>query len=285
MAESYVRPVDRVGGAYLVVSAAALAFPHRPDGWPLLLLLHLGVAAGLFGGALAPIRRPGRRVGAVVADWYPLILLPLIYLETQLLNRAVWDGHYFDDAVMSWEEAIFGGQPSVTLAARWDSLLLSELLHLAYLSYFFMVYLFPAALYLTGRREAFEKTVFAILLGFAAHYLVFIFFPVQGPRYLFPGPTGRPTDGVFYRLTRTVLERSSSQGAAFPSSHVALGAIVTGSAARFAPKVAPVFVVLTLGIAAGAVYGGFHYAVDVTAGLVTGVLLALSVPVAWRLLR
>lgn len=311
LAESVARPVDRVIGGYLLLSAVALAFPHRPTGWPLLLLLHLGLAALLLTGAPDRFRtegaagtagpdpdpdperggEPGRPPGggphpvvAGLVDWYPLILIPGIYYEIQFLNRAVWD-HYFDAAIMGWEDAVFGGQPSVTLAGRWDSLLVSEALHLAYLSYFFIVYLFPVALYLTGRRTAFHRTLFALALAFTTHYLVFVFFPVQGPRYLFPGPAGAQTDGVLYRLTRTVLEAGSSQGTAFPSSHVALTAVQTGNAVGFMPWIAPLFAVLTLGVGLGAVYGGFHYAVDAGAGLLTGCLLAVLVPKAWELLR
>lgn len=327
MADGIARPVDRIVGGYLLLSAAALAFPHRPAGWPVLVLLHLVVAAVLLAGlpdrfrtgstetwsAPGPGARGAGRANGVAADdaragggrpetgragggrphpvvawltdWYPLIMIPAVYLELQVLNRAVWDGRYFDATIMAWEEALFGGQPSVTWAAQWDSLLGSELLHLAYLSYYFVVYLFPLWLYLAGRRDAFHRTVFAIMLGFAVHYMFFVYFPVQGPRYLFPGPGGSQTEGMLYGLTRTLLEGGSSQGAAFPSSHVGLAAVQTVSAVRYAPKVAPILGALTVGIALGAVYGGFHYAVDATAGLVAGVLLGLVAPAVWRALR
>lgn len=322
MADGIARPVDRIVGGYLLLSAVALAFPHRPTGWPALVLLHLGVAAVLLaglpdrfrtgstgtwsipgtgagradrtaGGAADAGRAGGQRRGddrphpvvAWLADWYPLIMIPVVYLELQVLNRAVWGGRYFDATIMGWEEALFGGQPSVTWAAQWDSLLGSEILHLAYLSYYFVVYLFPLWLYLAGRRDAFHRTVFAIMLGFAFHYMFFVYFPVQGPRYLFPGPGGSQTEGVLYGLTRTLLEGGSSQGAAFPSSHVGLAAVQTVSAARYAPKVAPLLGVLTVGIGMGAVYGGFHYAVDASVGLIAGVLLGLLAPVVWKALR
>jgi hypothetical protein len=42
---------------------------------------------------------------------------------------------------------------------------------------------------------------------------------------------------------------------------------MTLSALRYLPRLAPLLVVLTAGLAAGAVYGGFHYAIDALAGL------------------
>ncbi|MFW5946915.1 MAG: phosphatase PAP2 family protein [Gemmatimonadota bacterium] len=293
MADHRARAVDRVVGGYLLVSSAALTFPARPDSWLLLLALHLAAAAALFGGVLGPVRRRaaaaaragsfGRWMVAVAFDWYPLIVLPLLYLELAVLNTAVWDGRYFDPVIMGWEKAVFGLQPSMILAERWDSPVLSETLHLAYLSYYPIVYLLPLWLYLAGRTKAFHRTVFALMLGFGLHYLVFIGFPVHGPRYLTSGTAG--TGGVIHDLTHLVLETGSSEGAAFPSSHVAAAAIQTGNAVRFAPRAVPLFALATVGIAVGAVYGGFHYATDAAVGLVTGSLVAVVAPTAWRWLR
>src|SRR5690606_11062348 len=155
-----------------------------------------------------------------LADWYPLLLIPLLYGELEPLNRAVWGGEYFDDLIIHWEEILFGGQPSHILARALPALARSETLHAAYLSYYLIIFGPPLALYLAGRREAFRQVVFTIMLVFFLHYLFFIYFPVQGPRYIFPAPDGVVATGFFYKLTHQILEAGSSQGAAFPSSHV-----------------------------------------------------------------
>lgn len=283
------RPMDRLFAVYAVVSGAALLFPHRPATWPIFMAAHLLAAAlALRGDALcAAAGRAGPRLGAVarlIRDWYPLALIPVLYGELAALNLAVWDGHYFDPLIMRWEEALFGGQPSRELAAAAPYLLLSEVLHGAYLSYYFIIYGPPLVLYLTGRHDAFRRVVFAVMLTFFAHYLFFIYFPVQGPRYIFPAPGGVLADGPLYALTHRILEAGSSQGAAFPSSHVGVAFAQTALAVRYLPRLAPALGVLSVGLALGAIYGGFHYATDAAAGLALGLAAVALAPRISRML-
>jgi membrane-associated phospholipid phosphatase len=103
--------------------------------------------------------------------------------------------------------------------------------------------------------------------------LCYIFFPVAGPRYLWPTSTlaGPIRAGVVW-----LLETGSSRGTAFPSSHVAVSVTQSILAVRYFGRRGLVVAVLTLGLALGAVYGGFHYAVDVLAGAVFGGVLAIA---------
>lgn len=279
MAEPCAEPVDRLLGGYLLLSAIPLLLPGRTSAWPLLLPLHAALGGLLLYGAATRLRQASKSGAArALIAWYPLLLLPFLYWELPHLSGSLHGGRFFDGVVMGWEERLFGHQPSATLAQRWSSGALSELLHLAYLGYYPSLYALPVALYLRRREAAFRETVFALMLGFTFSYLVFTVFPVQGPRYLFPAPGGEAAGGLFYRLTHAVLETGSSQGAAFPSAHAAAAAVQTIAAARHHPSFAPVLGVLTIGIAAGAVYGGFHYAVDVLAGLGVGLALGWAAP-------
>ncbi len=287
------RPVDRLLGAYLLLAALALAFPHRPEGWPALLAVHVGLGAFLLAGGPRRLQRfqlqpPGRlpagvgRVIRAVVEWYPLLLMPFLYWELPRLGGALWDGHYFDGVVQGWEQGVFGHQPSMTLAARWPSLALSEILHGAYLAYYPVIYGVPAVLYFQGRLDAFRDTLFALMLSFVLAYLVFIVFPVQGPRYLFPSPGGALADGQLYRLTHAILEGGSSQGAAFPSSHAAVAVVQVVNARRHLRRATPFLVLITAGICVGAVFGGFHYGVDMVAGVALGLLAAGVAPALRR---
>jgi membrane-associated phospholipid phosphatase len=274
--------VDRLVAAYLLLAAPPLLLPGRPGAWWALLAAHaVGIAACLF-WAPAAARRGGRaratRVAAFVAEWYPLLVMPLLYSEVALLNEAVWGGRFFDSVVMGWEEALFGGQPSAWLARRFPSLLLSETLHLAYIAYFPLIFFPPAALYFAGRLNAFRASVLTLMVGFLAGYVVFTYFPVQGPRYLFPPPAGGLEAGVFYRFAHTLLESGSSRGAAFPSAHAAVAAVQAVLAFRFLPTWAPLVTAVAAGLSVGAVYGGFHYAIDIIAGLALGLLVAWITP-------
>jgi membrane-associated phospholipid phosphatase len=269
------QPLDRLFAAYLALAAVALLFPHRPSSWPLLLALH-GLVIGLAWPA-APIGRLAadaspaaqRRIRTAL-DWLPLLLIPLLYTELAVLNTAVHGGRYFDDMIIGWEQALFGGQPSRAWAAAMPHLWLSELLHAAYMSYYLIIFVPPVMLFLLGRRAEFRAVAFGVMLSFFAHYMFFIFFPVQGPRYLFDPPGGAIASGFFYQLTHSLLEAGSSQGAAFPSSHIGVSVTQTLLMLRYMPRMAPLIGILTLGLALGTVYGGFHYAIDGVAGVVLG---------------
>jgi membrane-associated phospholipid phosphatase len=274
-------PLDRLFAIYMVIAASALLFPYRPGQWPLLLALHALVVVLFWplpplAGAVEAAGPATKRVVRATADWAPLLLIPALYTELAVLNRAVHDGRYFDDLIIAAEQAVFGGQPSQDWAVALPSIWLSEPLHAAYLSYYFIIFVPPLLLYLLGRTKEFRFAAFTVMFAFFAHYMFFIFFPVQGPRYLFPPPGGELAGGMFYQVAHRVLEAGSSQGAAFPSSHVGVSVAQTLIVLRFLPRWAPLIALLTLGLALGAVYGGFHYAIDAVAGAVLGVLVFVA---------
>jgi membrane-associated phospholipid phosphatase len=211
--------------------------------------------------------------------------VPALYTELAILNQAVWGGVYFDAIIMRWEAGLFGGQPSLEWAAAAPWLWLSEPLHAAYLAYYPLIYGPPLALWLARRRADLELAVFTLMLVFFAHYLFFIYFPVQGPRYLFAAPAGGIENGVFYALAHRLLEAGSSQGAAFPSSHVGVAVAQVIVVARFAPRMAMLLAGVAMALAGGAVYGGFHYATDAIFGILLGGAVAWLAPSLMRWLR
>lgn len=214
-------------------------------------------------------------VWQVVRLWLPLMLLPLLYFEVALLNRSLHGGRYFDATVIGWEQFLFGGMPSQTWAELAPYLWLSELLHAAYLAYYAIIVVPPLVLFIQKRYEAMRQVVFIFMLVSLVHCLVFIFFPVQGPRYLFPAPTAGPIEqGWLYRLTHWILETGSSQGTAFPSAHVAVSFAQTAISFRVLPRWGWSLLGLSLLLAASTVYGGFHYLIDALAGGGLGLLLA-----------
>jgi membrane-associated phospholipid phosphatase len=277
------QPTDRLLAIYAVLGGAAMLFPHRPAEWLWLAVLH--VVAIIAGLALPVVSRTWNAFAARfpgpatrVSDFYPLVLIPFLYAELPFLNQAVWNGRYFDEVILRFEQSLFGTQPSRAWAAAMPALPVSELLHGFYLSYYLIIFLPPIVILASAGRLAFREAVFAVMLTFVAHYMFFIYLPVQGPRYIFPAPGGVIADGSMYQLTHALLEAGSSRGAAFPSSHVGVAVAQVIICWRYVPRFAPVIAVLAAGLACGAVYGGFHYAIDAIAGAGLGALTAIAAP-------
>ena len=219
-----------------------------------------------------------RKTPAWLRAWTPILALLFLYSELPMIIRATGHGRFFDATVISWESALFHGQPALAWALRWPSLILSEVLHGAYLSYYGIIVVVPLMLHVQGRAREFNDAMFVLMLTFVACFVCYLALPVQGPRYLWPS---RAPAGPVREWTVWLLEARSSRGTAFPSSHVAVATTQSILALRyFGWRGAPVSL-LALGLALGAVYGGFHYAIDVVAGamlaaVVTGFAVLLT---------
>lgn len=208
-----------------------------------------------------------------VRSWLPLLLLLFFYSELPALIEAAGHTEGFDAVVIRLEQSLFGTQPAQSWARAIPAVAVSEPLHLAYLAYYPIIYAVPVLLWRSERRSEFHAAVFALILTFVACFVCYIMLPVAGPRYLWQSaaPEG------FFRSTATwLLEARSSRGTAFPSSHVAVSVAQSVLAIRFFGVRGAVVAVIAGGLAAGAVYGGFHYAVDVLAGALLGLVTAFG---------
>jgi membrane-associated phospholipid phosphatase len=265
---------DALLGAYLTATVWPMVRFVVATGETTPLMLHLVALGVTLVAIVSP--RPGLRV---VRDWLPLALGPLLYIELRWLIPGAGRLHQ-DLLVERWEQALFHGQPSATWAPRMPNLAVSELLHFSYASYYLLVYVPPLLLYLRGRREAFARTMLALTLVYGSCFIPYLFFPVDGPRYLV-GPAAGP-DGPVRSFVLHLLAAGSSRGTAFPSSHIAASVVASLCALQFQRAVGVLVALLTVGLALGTVYGGFHYAVDGIAGVVVGVVAWLLAGTIWR---
>jgi membrane-associated phospholipid phosphatase len=212
-------------------------------------------------------------------DWGPLVAMAILYGELPALMAGVAGGPaavvYHDALVQHWESQLFGASPAIVLASELPTWM-SGVLHSAYLGYYALIFVPPLILFARkSDRQAFETTILALTAAFAACFVFFVYFPVEGPRYAWPTPPGMP-HGAIRDFALEVLRSGSSRGAAFPSSHVAVSVTQAVLALKYQRRVGiPVAICAGL-LALGAVYGGFHYGVDV----LTGAALGLAAGVA-----
>jgi len=211
-----------------------------------------------------------RRVPDWLRHWVPVIAIPVLYAESPAIIAAAGHVEMLDPAILKIEHAIFGN-PSSDLAQAWPWTTLSELLHACYLSYYAIIVYVPVALFRSRRYTDYSRAVFALLLTFAACFLLYVVIPVEGPRYR--GGADAP-GGPVRTATLWLLENGSSRGTAFPSSHVAVAVAQTIIAITLLGRRALWLAFVTIGLALGAIYGGFHYAIDAAAGAVLGAITA-----------
>lgn len=264
-----LRTVDRLVLAYVglvsVVAAIRLgAFPQCA--WLL-------AANGLIVALVALVTRDDLgRFGRLMHDVYPLVLLLALYASLDLLNGGGRVAVH-DRTVQHWEAALFGGQPSRDWWQRAPSRFWSTLLHGAYCAYYAIIVLPALVLVRRPDREPLRRFVLAVMATFIACHVVFVFFPVAGPYYEFPRPTGSFVDNPMARLVYATLAGGSSYGAAFPSSHVAASVAATVASWRASRRLGAALLIPTALLTIAVVYCQMHYAVDALAGLVVGLVV------------
>ena len=278
-ADEFFGRSDRLARAIAIALAAYLAVFTWPigryaaaGGGTLPLVVHLTILGYTLVLLAAPVA-----LRRTAMDWLTLTIGPLMYVELRWIIAGIGAPHQ-DAVVIAWEAALFPSTPSVTLALRWHIATLSELLHLAYASYYLLIYLPPIALFLRGRRDAFVSTMLALTVVYGACFVTYALFPVDGPRYLV-GAAAAP-EGPVRSFVLTLLDRGSSRGTAFPSSHVAASVVSALCALRHQRAVGVAVTIATAALTLATVYGGFHYAVDALVGVILGGLAWLVSTVA-----
>ncbi|MDX2193874.1 MAG: phosphatase PAP2 family protein [Gemmatimonadales bacterium] len=272
-----MRALDRIVAAFAaVLGLAALArAPGQPGArWIVVAALLLALLAWLMprlGHASAPLR--------TLRELYPLVLLSGLYSALDVL---IPPGAVLHDAtVLGWEQALFGGQPSRDWWRAAPSIPWSVTLHAAYLAYYPLLVLPPAWFALRRDLPALRRAALAITAAFLLCYVVFLLFPVAGPYYVFPQPTGPFVAHWAARAVYGLLATGSSYGAAFPSSHVAAAVVACWATWRGAPRLGALTLPPTMLLVVATVYCQMHYAVDAAAGLLVALLVAAAVH-AWE---
>ena len=221
----------------------------------------------------------------LLAWWYP---------DTYELNRILPN---FDHIFAQWDQDWFGCQPALLFSQQWSSPICSELLDIAYVAYFPMIF---AVLfyYFLCRYQEFERASFIVLAGFFLFYVLYIIIPVAGPTFyykavgvknimagIFPNvhdyfnyhqdclPSPGYADGFGYHLLTDAHEAGERPTAAFPSSHVGITTMLMWLLLHVRQYkmfwwMLPLYLLLCL----STVYIQAHYLIDSLAGFVVGTL-------------
>lgn len=273
--ESGLRPVDALLVGYLLLTGVfILAEPKNLPWWAMHLALRLVAVVAIL--RLVP-HRPRQPVLAFLRDWYPILAFVPLYGELGALTR-IFTTTPGDALVATWEGALFGGQPSQSWHALFPWPALSEYLHFAYFYYYFVPTTLALTLWVRGDGARFSRALTATLGAFLACCLIYLVFPVVGPFHHFGHAPAASWGGVFAPLVHGIVERGSSLGTAFPSSHTAVAVAVWLSAWTLCRPVFWVLAAIVPALALGTVYGGFHYALDTVAGAALGAAVAAFAP-------
>lgn len=261
-----LRPSERLTGIALA-GLLAVTLALRPDGW--------GLRTAAFAGMLLLVLRLGR-AKSLLRDFAPVALLPAIFLLLQPLvaaNPARWDA-----ALAAADARWFGALAPAWQGAFGRPALFTDLVYLAYASFYFL----PLGVALLTRlrlgAERYERTAFTLLLGFYLSFLGYFLWPAEGPRVPAALEATQLGGGMVSHAIRAFLHGAEATTLdAFPSGHTALSVLPAVLATRPFPRLAPLVWAWAAAIVFATVYISAHYVVDLAAGLLlAGLTLALA---------
>ena len=224
-------------------------------------------------------------------DWYPVPVIFLIFKEVYVVIQSL-GLHDLDATLISIDRAIFHVDPTVWLS-QFTTPFLTELLQLAYVSYYFLMITLGVEVLLKRERRDFSFVIFTITYGFYLSYLGYLAFPAVGPRFTLHsfGSLDHELPGLFLtEPLRNFINAGESiprdavnpialaQRDAFPSGHAQMTLIVMFLAYQFRLRSRwPLYIMGTL-LIISTVYLRYHYVVDLLGGALFMVFTVWSAP-------
>ncbi|MET0403117.1 MAG: phosphatase PAP2 family protein [Cystobacter sp.] len=215
---------------------------------------------------------PHNRLLAFMASFWLLPVVSIGHGALCPLVMAVTPGLH-DAQLATMDQRLFGAQASVVLgqlSPPW----LTELLLICYYTYFLWPLLLGAALYFSGKREAFDEYLLALGLFFAFNFVLYSFVPAIGPRYFLVGAFPETLQGLWLTpYLESAMRQPGFSKDCFPSGHTGATLVVLMYALRFDRRVFSGMLLPGLGLIAATLVGRFHYATD----LMCAIPLVISV--------
>jgi membrane-associated phospholipid phosphatase len=177
---------------------------------------------------------------------------------------------WFDAVLIRFDYALFGVHPTVWFE-QFATPSLNDAMQFAYMTYYFYTVVLGAALRARGELASFWRLMTASAAAYYIGYVVSTLFPVEGPYHTLAAlHRVELSGGPVTSLMNFIESWGRVHGAAFPSAHVSGSFVAIGAAWKFRRNLFWIFLPFFLAMLVATVYGRYHYAADVFAGLITG---------------
>jgi membrane-associated phospholipid phosphatase len=290
-----IRAVDVLIIAFTAaLSAVAVLFVPEASVWKLVVPLNLGFWFIIIFLAIAS-NEPNFRLLRLLHDWYPVAAIFLVFKEVYVVIQTIGRMD-IDTVLINLDRAIFGSDPTVWIS-RFSSPLLTEILQIAYVSYYLLMITLAAELYLRKDYDKFHFGIFAFTYGFMLSYLGYIAFPAVGPRFTLHAFSSieKELPGLYITdFLRHFINAGESipndlanplavaQRDAFPSGHTQMVLMVLYFATKYRLKSRYVLYVMGTLLIISTVYLRYHYVVDVIGGVVFMAFTVWTAPMLYK---
>jgi membrane-associated phospholipid phosphatase len=243
-----------------------LVFRGQIPLWHSLLFRYFVLLGLLFVLKLSWDRKAMGKAGTFFHHFSPILFVILIYESLgDLIQHLQPD---VDPWLIKIDFSIFGVQPTLWME-QWIVPWFTDIMSLAYLSYYFIPVVLITVLYLKDRKVELDRSVFVLAFGYYVSFIGYILFPAIGPRYALTHLYSVPLEGSFItdfvRDTLNALEHNKRD--CMPSGHTQIVLIVLYLAHRYEKFLFYLFLPVICALILSTIYLRYHYVVDLLVGM------------------
>jgi len=261
------RPADALNFTFLIfLTIVTVLFHKKINSAFLLLLLYSSLI--LIQTVLIYLKDRGGFLRFTYDLIFPTVSILAIF---DSLERLV---HYInpvdiDPLLIKLDYMIFNGHPTVMIENIMIPLL-TDILQVAYSSYYFLPVTLGIVLKFRKEDSAFDRSLFLIMLCFYLSYLGYMLMPAIGPRYTMNHLQNIELKGLLIAqpLQEFLNRLEGIKRDAFPSGHTGIALTVLYLAFRFEKRLFRIFLPFVIALIISTIYCRYHYVVDVIAGII-----------------
>lgn len=282
-------------GFFGVLSLINIVFALRIPYWWQIVLINV-VASALICWLGYARAKTGSRLLRDIHEWYVAPLVFLSFKELYYMIYPIHNGRDYDDVLLAIDKWMFGANPTEWLA-QFAHPALTEILQVAYTSFYFLFILVGYEFYRQKQIDFFLFFMFTSMYGFFLSYLGYFLLPAVGPRFTLhdfsaldrdlPGLLLTPYLRWFVNVGESIplgvpnaISLAGTQRDVFPSGHTMMTLVVMYLSAHWRVKARYIVYVIGTLLIVATVYQRYHYVIDLIAGFFFALL---CIGTAWPL--
>lgn len=283
---SPLKPVDLLSLSLIaLLSVIAVVFNQSIASWGWLMARYSLLALMIVSVAFYAFRSGTGKLALFVHTFLPVIIIPIIFDSLGDLIPMIWP-RFLDDILIHIDHRLFGVDPTVWME-RFINPILTNLLQLAYISYYFIPISLGIVLAVRKKQENLDEAFFGVVLCFYLSYIGYLLFPAIGPRFTLDHlqTTGFEASPMALAIQNALNRLENTKTDAFPSGHTAVALMTLYYAWKSREKV--LFRILLPVVSAliiSTVYLRYHYVIDVIAGVLLNIVTIYLAPRMYKAL-
>jgi membrane-associated phospholipid phosphatase len=268
---------------FFLLAVFTLIYRRDIPGWGLFLLSNAAVIGAI--GVLARFAARRGHIWNLLHGFYMMLCIPIAFKQMYFLVPAINPVDY-DSALIAIDRFLFRSDPTHILMAVAHPVL-TELLQLAYASFYLLPLILAVDLYRMMRMKAFKTVFMMVILGFYLSYLGYVAIPAIGPRFTLHNFDGKDAELPGLLLTNALRAYTNTgesippgtpdpaatvQRDVFPSGHTQVTLIVMLLAFRYRSRSRWFLLVTGSLLILATVYLRYHYVIDLIGGALFAIL-------------